>query len=192
MYLDGTGLDDLGTQDCKSLSHGHQTYGEWSWDLLQWATALKAEAEKTRPGSVFIGEGMGDVYHTVLDTGLFYPENAPEVYRYTLPWNTGLIMPGTSPIPGWPDGGLEYGAVYGLKIAGLDHNFERDPARFPRLSRLPRALSPVPEPGSVPRPGRPVRLRPEGRGEALRPQRRGLTAARCSASTTRRRRRRRA
>ncbi len=133
MYLDGAGLDDLGTQDCKRLTHGHQTYGDWTYDFLQWLKTLRDDAREVRPGAVFAGEGMGDVYHMYLDTGLFYPENAPDVYLYTCPWARGLLMPGTAPIPGWPDGGLEYAAVYGLKIAGFDHNFEQDPARFRRF-----------------------------------------------------------
>ncbi len=132
MYLDGAGLDDIGTQDCRSLTHGHTTYGDWTWAFLDWLTKLQAQARQTRPGAVFLGEGMGDVYHMRLDTGLFYPENAPQVYRYTCPWNIGWIMPALSSIKGWPDDGLAYASVYGLMISGLDTNFERDPAAFRR------------------------------------------------------------
>jgi hypothetical protein len=130
MYMDGVGLDDLATQDCKSLTHGHSTFGEGPYDMIKWLGGLKTATRQVRPGAMYFGEGMGDVYHTVLDTGLFYPENAPEAYLYTCPWNIGLLMPGTAPIPGWPAGGLEYAAVYGLRISGLDQNFEVDPARF--------------------------------------------------------------
>ncbi len=132
MYLDGAGLDDLRTQDCRSLTHGHDTYGEWTTSFLTWLKELRAAARRARPGAVFLGEGMGDVYHTMLDAGLFYPDNAPEVFRYTCPWAIGLCMPGTSPIPDWPAGGLEYAAVYGLMIAGYNNNYEVDPERFVR------------------------------------------------------------
>ena len=132
MYMDGMGLDDIGTQDCRSLTHGHETYGDWTRAFLDWLEKLQAETRQQRPGAVFLGEGMGDVYHMQLATGLFYPENAPQVYRYTCPWNIGWIMPALSAIKGWPDDGLAYASVYGLMISGLDTNFERDPAAFRR------------------------------------------------------------
>lgn len=132
MYLDGAGLDDIGTQDCRNLAHGHDGYGEWTFDFLDWLTTLQRDSRRARPGSVFLGEGMGDVYHMLLDTGLFYPENAPQVYRYTCPWNIGWLMPGTSFTKGWPDDGLAYATVYGLMISGLDQNYEINPEAFLR------------------------------------------------------------
>jgi hypothetical protein len=131
MYLDGAGLYDLGTQDCKNLNHGHSDYGVWANGFLDWLRDVKTKARQARPGAVFCGEGMSDVYHTQLDLGLFYPDNNPSVLRYTIPWNIGIILgPRAGTIEEWPEGLLEYGAVYGLKFGGPDPSRLEKSAQF--------------------------------------------------------------
>lgn len=128
MYLDGIGLV---TYDCANLNHGHKGYGEWSQGLDRWLANLKTEARKTRPGAVFSGEGMNDVDHRYLDVGLFYMDNAPQVYRYTFPRNLGIAH--GAPVDyykGFPmEGGwLEFATVLGLKLGGIGFCTEKDPA----------------------------------------------------------------
>ncbi len=131
MYLDGAGLYDLGTQDCKNLGHGHSDYGVWTNGFLNWLREVKVEARKARPGAVFCGEGMSDVYHTQLDLGLFYPDNNSSVLRYTIPWNIGMILGyKANTIAEWPDGLLEYATVYGIKYGGPDPQRLEKSAQF--------------------------------------------------------------
>ena len=134
MYLDGAGLYDLGSQDCKNLGHGHGDYGVWSNGLLDWLASIKAEARKARPGAIFCGEGMSDVYHTQLDLGLFYPDSSSSVLRYTIPWNIGIMLGPSLPTePDWPEGLLEYATVYGLKFGGPD---DGTPGRLEKAAKF--------------------------------------------------------
>jgi hypothetical protein len=130
MYLDGGGLWDLGCQDCKNLRHGHAGYGQWMQGFLQWLRDVKAESRKARPGAVYAGEGLSDVAFQYLDLSLFYPDNAPEVYLYSMPGNYGVIHGAEFPFfKDWPAGYMEFASVYGLKFGGIDWTFEREPQR---------------------------------------------------------------
>jgi len=126
MYLDGGGL---ATYECKNLEHGHDGYGQWTPGYMAWATRLKQRARRLRPTAIFTGEGMGDVEATVLDGSLFYPDNAPQVYRYTLPENIGILW-GQLPegYEGYPRNGLAWLIVHGLKFGGIHaySTFNRD------------------------------------------------------------------
>lgn len=131
MYLDGAGLFDLRTQDCKNLNHGHDDYGVWANNFIDWLQEIKTRARQARPGAVFCGEGMSDVYHTQLDLGLFYPDNNSSVLRYTIPWNIGMILgPVANTIAEWPEGLLEYATVYGIKYGGPDAQRLEKAAQF--------------------------------------------------------------
>jgi len=120
MYLDGIGLV---TYECKNLRHGHG-YGEWHHGLTTWLTHITRRAQELRPGAVFAGEGMNDVDHRYLDVGLFYLDNDPEVYRYTFPWNIGIILGAPSSYLN-----LEFPALFGLKFGGIDSTFEQHPEK---------------------------------------------------------------
>ncbi len=144
MYLDGAGLFDLYTQDCKFLGHGHAGYGEWTEDFLKWLATVKRETRRTRPGAVFAGEGMNDVYHGYLDIGLTYPDNAPQVYSYTCPWSIGVIlgyeMPGF-PFKDWPKGYMELCCLYGYRFGDTGGTFDDDPVKAQRILDFRRPFS---------------------------------------------------
>ncbi len=141
MYLDGIGLV---TYDCANLNHGHKGYGEWSLGLNQWLEHLKTEACKVRPGAVFSGEGMNDVDHRYLDAGLFYMDNAPQVYRYTFPRNIGVVHGAPAdyykefPMDG---GWLEFAAVFGLKQGGVSFCVDKDPIRLEQVIKFRKKFS---------------------------------------------------
>jgi len=121
MYLDGIGLV---TYECANLKHGHEGYGEWTKGLLKWLKDVKDKARSIRPSTIFSGEGMGDVEHQYLDVGLFYVDNAPQVYRYTFPENIGVVhgapMPHYKEYPN-SEGMFEFATVFGLKFGGTDN-----------------------------------------------------------------------
>ncbi|MDD5707011.1 MAG: DUF6259 domain-containing protein [Kiritimatiellae bacterium] len=121
LYLDGMGLC---TYPCANLRHGHAGYGEWLQGFTRLMPRVIRETRQSRPGGIYVGEGMGDVEMQYLDSGLFYTDNAPEVYRYTLPWNVGSLL--DSPVSynhqGYPTTHslLEFATVYGLKAWGFN------------------------------------------------------------------------
>jgi hypothetical protein len=142
MYLDGAGLWDLGTQDCKNLAHGHTGYGQWTQGFLQWLGEVKSESRKIRPGAVYAGEGLSDVAFQYLDLSLFYPDNAPQVYLYSMPGNYGVIHGAEFPFfKDWPAGYMEFASVYGLKFGGADWTFEKDPERARKVLAFRQKIS---------------------------------------------------
>ncbi|MHB9025595.1 MAG: DUF6259 domain-containing protein [Armatimonadota bacterium] len=141
MYLDGIGLV---TYDCANLKHGHAGYGEWSVGLNQWMAHVKSETRKVRPGAVFFGEGMADVDHRYLDGGLFYFDNAPQVYRYTFPRNIGILH---TYLPEYykefpsKDSPFEFVIVYGIKFGCLGISYAMTPERFAQMTAFRRLFS---------------------------------------------------
>jgi len=141
MYLDGIGLV---TYECANLNHGHAGYGEWSQGLNRWMEHIKTETRKARPGAIFAGEGMNDVDHRYLDVGLWYVDNAPEVYRYTFPDNIGVIH--GSPIEHYQeypttDALQEFATVFGIKYGGIFASFDVDPNKAQQILSFRRKFS---------------------------------------------------
>jgi len=141
MYLDGIGLV---TYECANLNHGHRGYGEWHQGLDRWLEHIKSETRKVRPGAVFAGEGMNDVDHRYLDVGLWYNDNAPQVYRYTFPDNIGIIH--GAPIEHYKEypttgGLLEFATVFGLKHGGVSFSFTANPEKARQVITFRRQFS---------------------------------------------------
>ena len=120
LYLDGMGLCSY---QCANLRHGHAGYGEWLQGFTKLMGRIKPATEAERPGAIYVGEGCGDVENQYLDSGLFYFDNSPQVYRYTIPWTVGTIL--DTPSDSFKDypadlSWYELITVFGLKAWGLN------------------------------------------------------------------------
>ena len=139
MYLDAMGLV---TYRRDSRNHGYG-YGEWHRAFHDWLEEVRYEARKVRPGAIFAGEGMGDVDHQFLDVGLFGGDNAPHVYRYTIPWTMGTVNgpPQTNCADYAAEDYLDYITVFGLKFGNIGTTYAPDPERFRTYVRFRRLFS---------------------------------------------------
>ena len=135
MYLDGLGLSAL---RCDTLEHGHD-YGQWHQGMVRMLQTIREQARRRNPGAVFVGESMAGVLGGCLDAGLTDAGTHPDVYRYTFPeHHRTMLFSINKAVRGFTaDDWLEYGIVYGFKIAQK----EADYASYLKQLRFRRQFS---------------------------------------------------